>query len=109
MLAKHPGDRSAMLPVVTAKLLLASLTNDPTSTQALRIQALQTLQAVKADRDDPRLLALRTEALLGLGKKDEAVAVIARLQASGYGDPDFVSILRRAHIKYQPESSAPQG
>lgn len=109
VLAKHPGDRSAMLPVVTAKLLLASLTNDPTSTQALRIQALQTLQAVKADRDDPRLLALRTEALLGLGKKDEAVAVIARLHASGYRDPDFVSILRRAHIKYQPESSAPQG
>ncbi len=109
VLAKHGDDRNTMLSAVTAKLLLASLAGDPTSVRALREQALQMMQAVKADRDDPRLLALNVEALLGLGKSGEARRTISRLEASGYQDPAFVAELHHAHIDYRPNSIASQG
>jgi len=100
MLAKHPKERNTLLATLKAKLVLASLQHDPASARALREQALQLTQTVKTDRGDPRLLALKIEALLALGRKDEARSGMTRLQASGYRDPEFISVLRRAHIDY---------
>jgi tetratricopeptide (TPR) repeat protein len=102
LLAKHPAERSILLGTLKAKLLLAPLTADHATAQTLRDQALQIIQTVKTSRGDPRLLALQAETLLGLGKIEEARTVIARLQTSGYRDPAFVALLRRAHIGYQP-------
>jgi tetratricopeptide (TPR) repeat protein len=109
MLAKHPGNRDTLLATVTAKLLAASLTEDPANSQALREQSLHAMQAVKANLDDPRLLALRVEALLGLGKKNEARNFVARLRASGYRDAAFVDELHRAYINYPVDAIAMQG
>jgi len=100
LLAKHPAERSTLLATLKGKLLLAPLTADHATAQTLREQALQIIQTVKTSRGDPRLLALQVEALLGLGKIEEARTVMARLQTSGYRDPEFISVLRRARIDY---------
>jgi tetratricopeptide (TPR) repeat protein len=105
ILAKRPGERDTLLAVMTAKLLLATVTPDTHSAQSLRNQALQTMRAAKSGRDDPRLLALEVEALLDSGRRTEAQSTIARLRASGYRDPAFVAELNQAHIDYRPDDS----
>ncbi|HEY9110656.1 MAG TPA: TIR domain-containing protein [Rhodanobacteraceae bacterium] len=109
MLAKHAKERDTLLATLKANLLLASLERDPASAQALREQAWLSTQAVKADRGDPRLLALKIEALLALGRKNEAQSGMTRLRASGYRDPEFISALRRAHIDYPSDVVASHG
>ena len=58
------------------------------------------MQAVKSGGDDPRLLALQVEALLALGMKAEAQAVIRRLWGGGYRDAELLAVLRRERIDY---------
>jgi tetratricopeptide (TPR) repeat protein len=109
MLAKHAKERDTLLATLKANLLLASLERNPASAQALREEAWLSTQAVKADRGDPRLLALKIEALLALGRKNEAQSGMTRLRASGYRDPEFISALRRAHIDYPSDVVASHG
>lgn len=100
MLARHPDKRDTLLPTMQARLLLASVSADRQATQALREQALQTMQAVKVDRGDPRLLALQVEALLALDRESDAQPLIRQLRNEGYRDPEFVALMQRAGIAY---------
>ncbi|SEJ05694.1 toll/interleukin-1 receptor domain-containing protein [Frateuria terrea] len=100
LLAKQPDDRATLLDTATARLQLAALTRDAPRARQLRERTLLLLQKVSSGRGDPRLLALQTDALLGMGRKDEATPVIGRLWASGYRDPALLSLLRHEQIDY---------
>ena len=100
MLAKHPDQRDTLLATTNAKLLLASVSNDPDAARSLREQALQTMLAVKSDRKDPRLLGLQAGALLGMGGNGEAKLLIKQLWSAGYREPGFVEMLQRERIAY---------
>ncbi|MGN6730078.1 MAG: TIR domain-containing protein [Rhodanobacteraceae bacterium] len=99
-LAKHPDDRGTLLATVEATLLLARINGDSDTARTLRAQALRTVQAVKTDPGDPRLLALQIEALLALGKKEEAQPLLKRVWNSGYRDPALLAVLQHEHIDY---------
>jgi len=98
--AKQPDDRATLLAAIGAKLLLATVTADAQAAEQLRSDALNTMQAIKSGSSDPRLLALRVEALLALDRKAEAQSVIQPLWNSGYRDAAFVAVLQRAQIAY---------
>ncbi|HET9835510.1 MAG TPA: TIR domain-containing protein [Rhodanobacteraceae bacterium] len=99
-LAKHPDDRGTLLATMEATLLLTRIGSDSATARALRAQALQTLQRVKTDPGDPRLLALQVEALLALGRKEEAQPLLKQLRNSGYRDPALLAVLQHQHIDY---------
>ena len=98
--AKQPDDRATLLAAMSAKLLLATVSSDAQAAQKLRNDALNTMQAIKSGSGDPRLLALRVESLLALGRKAEAQSAIRPLWNSGYRDAGFVTVLQRARIDY---------
>ncbi|HKV64859.1 MAG TPA: hypothetical protein VJN66_00585, partial [Rhodanobacteraceae bacterium] len=100
MLAKSPDDRSTLLATIGAKLLLAESSADAATARSLQEAAMQTMQAQKTGKDDPRLLALQIETLLALDRKDEAQPLIKRLWNEGYREPALVALLQRAHITY---------
>ena len=100
LFAKSPDDRSTVLAVVGAKLLLATVTADTQAAQQLHDDALQAMQNVKTGRSDPRLLALQVEALTGRGRKAEAQPIIQQLWNSGYRDLALLEVLRREGIDY---------
>jgi len=100
LLAKQPDDRATLLATVGAKLLLAAVSDETQAAQQLRTDTLTTMQAVKSGGDDPRLLALRVEALLAQGMKAEAQPVIQQLWSSGYRDAALLAVLRHARIDY---------
>jgi len=108
MLAKHPDERGTLLATITAKLMLASVTADRQSAHSLCEAALQTLQAVKVDGNDPRLLALQVEALLSLRRAADAQPLIKQLCNEGYRDAGFVALLQREHIPYSVNSTFTQ-
>ena len=97
---KQPDDRATLLATMGAKLLLATVTNGTQAAQQLRNDALNTMQTMKSGSGDPRLLALRVEALLALSRKTEAQSVIQPLWSSGYRDAAFVAALQQAQIAY---------
>jgi len=99
-LIDRPNDRNTVLATVRARLLLA--TTDGTRVSALRESCLESVNAVKSGTDDPRLLALKVTALVGLGKTDEAQPAIERLRTSGYRDPEFVGAMRQSKIAFLP-------
>jgi tetratricopeptide (TPR) repeat protein len=102
MLSTQPDDHATLLSTLTAKLLLADATTDPTTAQTLREQALQLLQALETGKNDPRLLALQVYALLALDRRVDAQATIKFLWNSGYRDLELMGTLQRADIDYPP-------
>jgi eukaryotic-like serine/threonine-protein kinase len=100
LLSKQPDDRSLLLDELAANLLLADASSDAPATQRLRDEAWKATRSVKSGKQDPRLIALQVETLLGLGKKAEASPLIQRLWTAGYRDPALLAILRRAQIDY---------
>ena len=101
LFAKQPGDRSTLIAEVAAQLLSASaLLTDSNSQRIARDHAVQLIHAANSGGEDPRLLALTTEALLASGKRDEAMPLIQKLQQSGFREPDFISLLSRSRIVY---------
>lgn len=100
MLTRDPDERDTLLATMTAKLLLASVSNTPDAAQSLREQALQTMLAVQIDRTDLRLRALQAEALLALGRNGEARPLIKQLWNEGYRERGFVVMLQRERIAY---------
>ncbi|HVX04943.1 MAG TPA: TIR domain-containing protein [Rhodanobacteraceae bacterium] len=100
MLGKHPDQRDTLLATMTAKLLLASLSNSPDDARSMREQALQTMLAARFDRKDPRLLGLQVEALVDLGRIDEARPLVKQLWIAGYRERGFVETLQRQRIAY---------
>jgi tetratricopeptide (TPR) repeat protein len=103
-LESRPNDRNTVLATVNARLLLA--TADDTRARALREHCLESVNGVKSGTDDPRLLALKVYALVGLGKTGEAQPAIERLRTNGYRDPAFVEAMRRSNIAFFPRNSA---
>jgi tetratricopeptide (TPR) repeat protein len=85
-LAESPQERGTVLATVDAMLRLAAL-SDPAPRRRLCERALAAIEGQQSGRDDPRLLALRADALLQLGRRPEALAVAARLRRTGYRDP----------------------
>jgi len=101
LLATHPEDRATLLAAVSARLLLAEVTDiEPAVQQALREDALKTIQSARSGREDPRMLALQVQALLALRRRAQAAPTIQRLWASGYRDPALLSLLVSERINY---------
>ncbi|MBQ4856202.1 TIR domain-containing protein [Rhodanobacter sp. B2A1Ga4] len=100
LFAKQPEDRSLLLDTVTANLLLADASSDRQSAQRLRSDALKVTQGVNGEDSDPRLLALKVEALLNLQKRSEATPLIQRLWKAGYRDPALLAVLQRTDVDY---------
>jgi len=105
---KQPDDRATVLAVASARLAQAAATNDAGAAHALRVDAFRDTAAAKSGKDDPRLLALRTEALLGLQRKQDAAPLIDRLRASGYRDAALVALLREHGVDYPPNEAFPR-
>ncbi|HEX3124280.1 MAG TPA: TIR domain-containing protein [Rhodanobacteraceae bacterium] len=100
-LVDRPNDRETVLATVNTRLLLAT-TGDDTRAQQLRESCLQSVNVVKSGANDPRLLAVKVNAFLGLGRTNDALPVIERLRTSGYRDPAFVEAMRRSNIAFLP-------
>ena len=105
LFAKQPDDRSLLLDTLTASLLLADAGSDAPAARQLREEAWKATQSAKGGKDDPRLLALEVEALLGLQKHAVARPLIERLWNAGYRDPALLAILRRARVDYPANPS----
>jgi hypothetical protein len=99
-MAQLPDDRSTLLAGTAARLSLAAVTTDDQAARQLRNEALASVQTAKSGQGDPRLQALRVEALLALQRKPDAAPVIQRLWASGYRDAGLLRVLRRERIDY---------
>lgn len=97
-LAQQPNDRSTVLASVAAMLMTANLDEDADHARLLRTRALQSIDAQSSGKNDPRLLALRIEALLGLGQRVQAIAQLPIIWKTGYRDPAFVALLARDNI-----------
>lgn len=97
-LAARTEDRATVLATISARLLLAAVAGDSVNATALREKALQTVQAQSSGKNDPRLLALQAQALLALGRKSEAEALLPALWKSGYRDPGFLNLMLRFNI-----------
>ncbi|WP_445144551.1 TIR domain-containing protein [Dyella sp. Tek66A03] len=100
LLAKQPDDRATLLATVGAKLLLAQVSANAEVSQRLLDEALRETQSAKKGNADPRLLALRVEVLLTLGRKAEAQPAIQQLWSSGYRDAALVGVLQREQVDY---------
>lgn len=98
-LAAQPGDRGTLLATIGARLAAAA-TQSPANARSLRERALRDADAVTSGQADPRLVALRVEALLALARRGEAGPPIRALWTAGYRDPGLVQQLKREHIDY---------
>jgi tetratricopeptide (TPR) repeat protein len=97
--ASQPDDRGALLLAANAALRLADAGVPAVEARQLRTRALQVVDAQKNARADPRLLALRADALLALGDRAGAAAVCRSLLAGHYRDAAFVAMTRRAGVR----------
>lgn len=92
-LAKDSGDRSVVLALTHATLRLASqLPSDGRVSLAGKVVA--TIDAQASARADPRLQALRVEALLYAARRAEARSVALNLTNGGYHEAGFLRLLR---------------
>ncbi|MGN2241991.1 TIR domain-containing protein [Frateuria sp. GZRR33] len=107
MLADQPDERSLLLSTARARLQLADLQAGKDA-QALRLAVLKDLRAVDSGAGDVRLLAAQVDALLALGRPDEARPLARRLWTSGYREPALVRRLARAHIAFPPNPAFEQ-
>jgi tetratricopeptide (TPR) repeat protein len=94
-LAQNPQERSTVLATVNARLRLASIAPAPLRAD-LAARSLASIDAQASARNDPRLLALRADALQQLGRKAEAAAVGKALAAAGYRGPGAGKPIRPA-------------
>ncbi|SEO32390.1 hypothetical protein SAMN02800692_0232 [Luteibacter sp. UNC138MFCol5.1] len=97
---KQPDDRATVLAMASARLVQANASADPGTAHALRVDAFRDTANAKREKDDPRLLALRAEALLALERKDDAAPLIERLRAGGYRDAALLAVLRDHRVDY---------
>jgi len=89
-------------------LLLAAMDNDAPAARQLRDKALELVQSAKGGKDDPRLLILRVDTLLTLGRNAEAQPIIQQLLNGGCRDPALVALLQRERVDtpVDPETKA---
>ncbi len=110
LLAQAGEERSVVLSATHARLRLASrLPADARS--ALARKALDTIDAQASARADPRLQALRVEALLYLDRRVEARKVAHDLTNGHYREAGFLQLLRSHGIsvaRHQPKQGGLQ-
>lgn len=97
---RQPNDRAILLATMTAQLLLAKVSTDASAAAQLRNTVLAAAQAQPSGQRDPRLLALQVEAMLALGNKTDAQALIRQLWDGGYRDAALLAALRNERIAY---------
>jgi len=107
MYAKQPGERTLLLDAAHAHLLLAATAETGIARQS-RDGVLKDIQAVSSAAADPRLLALRVEALLGLDRRADADPIIQQLWASGYRDLELTAALKRNGVDYPANTAFEQ-
>ena len=95
----RPDDRDVLLATAAARLLLADVGEEAQAGE-LRETALAALHAGGDGERDPRVLALRATALIGLGRDDDARRVLEVLWPTGYRDAALLALLQRRHIDY---------
>lgn len=92
LLAQGAEDRAVVLATTHARLRLASRL-PPDERIGLARKALDTIDAQTSARADPRLRALRAEALFQLQRHPEARRLAGELAASGYREAGFKALL----------------
>jgi len=107
LLADQPDECSLLLSTARARLQLASLESGQEA-EHLRLSALQSLRGVHSGTGDVRLLAAQVDALLALGRVDEARPLVRRLWLSGYREPALVQSLAKARIAFPPNPAFEQ-
>jgi tetratricopeptide (TPR) repeat protein len=107
-LAKRPDDRATLLAASAARLALAGITADADAAQSLRESVSSAIANVKSGQDDPRMLGLQVNALLGLERKSDAQTVIQKLWESGYRDPALLALLQGKQMDYPINTSFKQ-
>ena len=93
LLAQGGEDRGVVLAASHARLRLASV-SAADARATLAGKTLATLDAQTSARTDPRLLALRVEALLYLERKGEARRLANDLTNGRYREAGFLRLLR---------------
>ena len=96
-LADNAQNRATVLAAADAWLRMAMLSPAPERT-ALAQHALAAIDAQTSGKSDPRLQALRAEALFILGHNAKASTIGETLVASGYRDAGFMSLLHANDI-----------
>lgn len=96
-LAQQPEDRGALLATTAARTRLAPLLPAAQADALLR-RALSAAEAPTSGLRDPRLRALRVEAMLQLGQHSAAKTLAQALSRDGYRDPAFTALLREHAI-----------
>ena len=102
---RQPQERAVVLATARARLDLAAATADGDAARRLRGEALEDTKAAGSGPADPRLLALRTEALLALGRAGDVEGPLGQLARCGYRDPALLAVLQRQHVPYPPPDS----
>jgi len=96
-LEQNARDRAIVLATTDAKLRLASLSAE-SDRESLARGALAGIDAQTSGQSDPRLQALRAEALVLLQREREAHELGETLVASGYRDAGFMALLKTKDI-----------
>ena len=97
-----PQDRLAPVQLSTALSEESSVLKQQGNIAAAReaaVRAGHAIEEIARDSSDWRYLDPWARALLGAGALDEAGAVVARLRAFGYRNPDFLEACRRAGLR----------
>ncbi len=100
LIERQPNDRSTMLAVITATLRQADFSTDAAQAGRLRVDAIDRIDRVTSAQADPRLIALKVQALLALARKSEAQPLIRHLWAGGYRDGDLLALMQAEQIEY---------
>lgn len=93
-LREHGDDRGASLAMANAQLLLGNLADARGQADAARVawsRGLSALSVFGADSNDPDQLATQAQLLHALGRIDQAQPILARLDAMGYRDAEFMA------------------
>ena len=110
-LAKHSGDRDWTLLAAQVDTVLgriAETRGDDTAARAYWTKARDTIASVARMSQDPRFLAAWVSPMLLLGDADVAQPLLAKLAATGYRAPVFLTLVASAKIAYPPDAGMAQ-
>ncbi len=101
--AKHPDDKYLPLLVAQADIVNGRIAQARKDLAAARTHWMQALEPIAGDAktsDDPDLLSTWATALLLANDVEAARTVVAKLQAMGYRDADFVTLAQSRQLDY---------
>ncbi|MEI7037510.1 toll/interleukin-1 receptor domain-containing protein [Fulvimonas yonginensis] len=107
LLGDQPDERGLLLSYARATLQFADLQPE-TVAGRLRRDVLQRLDDTHGATGDVRLLALRIETLLALGRAADTRPSVQQLWQAGYREPSLVRRLKAARIPYPPNPAFEQ-